>query len=62
MGTRRSSRRIYELLGEVIDFQRATGPLRGMLEALLRGSDKYAVDVELQNSLTGRPRPCAADR
>ena len=45
------SRRIYQLLGEVIDFQRAAGPLRGMLEALLRGSDKYQVDVELQNSL-----------
>ena len=45
------SRRIYELLGEVIDFQRAIGPLRGMLEGLLRGSDKYQVDVELQRSL-----------
>jgi len=44
------SRRIYELLSEVIDFQRATGPLRGMLEALLRGSEKYQVDVELQRS------------
>ena len=45
------SRRIYQLLSEVIDFQRATGPLRGMLESLLRGSDKYDVDVELQRSL-----------
>jgi magnesium transporter len=45
------SRRIYQLLGEVIDFQRAIGPLRGMLEALLRGSDKYLIDVELQSSL-----------
>jgi Mg2+ and Co2+ transporter CorA len=45
------TRRIYQLLGEVIDFQRATGPLRGMLEALLRGSEKYKVDVELQRSL-----------
>jgi magnesium transporter len=45
------SRRIYELLGEVIDFQRATGPLSAMLEALLRGSEKYKVDVELQRSL-----------
>ena len=45
------ARRIYELLGEVIDFQRAIGPLRGMLEGLLRGSDKYQVDVELQRSL-----------
>ena len=45
------SRRIYQLLGEVIDFQRAIGPLRGMLEALLRGSDTYGIDVDLQSSL-----------
>lgn len=45
------SRRIYQLLGEVIAFQRASGPLRGMLEALLRGSDKYHVDLELQRAL-----------
>lgn len=45
------SLRIYELLGEVIDFQRATRPLQGMLEALLRGSEKYKVDVELQRLL-----------
>jgi magnesium transporter len=45
------SRRIYELLREVIGFQRATSPLRGMLEALLRGADKYGVDVELQTRL-----------
>ncbi len=32
------TRRIYELSREVIEFQRATHPLRGMLEALLRGS------------------------
>jgi magnesium transporter len=44
------SRRIYELLSEVIDFQRSTRPLRGMLEGLLRGSEKYQVDVELQRS------------
>ena len=44
------SRRIYELLSEVIAFQRATRPLRGMLEGLLRGSDKYRVDEELQRS------------
>ena len=44
------SRRIYELLSEVIAFQRATRPLRGMLEGLLRGSEKYQVDVELQRS------------
>lgn len=45
------ARRIYELLGEVIGFQRATSPLRAMLEALLRGADKYDVDIELQRSL-----------
>jgi magnesium transporter len=45
------SRRIYELSREVIDFQRASRPLVGMLEALLRGSDKYRVDVELQRYL-----------
>ncbi|PJJ63226.1 magnesium and cobalt transport protein CorA [Compostimonas suwonensis] len=45
------SRRIYELSREVIEFQRATRPLGTMLEALLRGSDKYGVDLELQRSL-----------
>lgn len=45
------SRRIYELSREVIDFQRASRPLVGMLEALLRGSNKYRVDVELQRYL-----------
>lgn len=45
------SRRIYELAGEVIGFQRATQPLTGMLEALLRGSEKYKVDLELQRYL-----------
>ncbi|KRA26121.1 transporter [Microbacterium sp. Root61] len=45
------SRRIYELSREVIDFQRASQPLVGMLEALLRGSEKYQVDLELQRYL-----------
>ena len=45
------SRRIYKLSREVIDFQRASQPLIGMLEALLRGSDKYQVELELQRSL-----------
>jgi magnesium transporter len=45
------SRRIYELLREVISFQRAFGPLPDMLERLLRGSEKYHVDIELQRSL-----------
>ena len=45
------SRRIYELLGEVISFQRATRPLRDMLEGLERGAEKYGVDLELRRSL-----------
>lgn len=50
-GSPEVSRRIYELLREVISFQRATGPLPGMLEALQRGADKYSVDLELQRAL-----------
>ena len=46
-----ATQRIYELGREVIDFQRATQPLSGMLEALLRGSEKYEVDEELQRYL-----------
>jgi magnesium transporter len=42
------ARRIYELLGEVIAFQRATSPLRGILEALLRGAGRERTDHELQ--------------
>jgi magnesium transporter len=45
------SRRIYELLREVIEFQRATHPLCDMLASLEAGFDKYAVDVELQRNL-----------
>jgi magnesium transporter len=46
-----ATQRIYELGREVIEFQRATQPLSGMLEALLRGSEKYLVDEELQRYL-----------
>ncbi|WP_309104903.1 magnesium/cobalt transporter CorA [Microbacterium sp.] len=46
-----ATQRIYELGREVIEFQRATQPLAGMLEALLRGSEKYRVDEELQRYL-----------
>lgn len=46
-----ATQRIYDLGREVIDFQRATQPLAGMLEALLRGSDKYRVSEELQKYL-----------
>lgn len=45
------SRRIYDLSREVILFQRATEPLRGMLEGLRDGADKYHVDLELRRSL-----------
>ncbi|QBJ98359.1 magnesium/cobalt transporter CorA [Rhodococcus sp. ABRD24] len=45
------ARRIYDLTGEVIDFQRATHPLQSILEALERGSDKYHVDLELRRHL-----------
>ena len=45
------TQRIYELAGEVIDFQKAIKPLQPMLENLLRGSAKYAVDLELQRYL-----------
>ncbi|MEW1974139.1 MULTISPECIES: magnesium/cobalt transporter CorA [Microbacterium] len=46
-----ATERIYKLAREVIDFQRATQPLPGMLEALQRGSEKYQVEVELQQYL-----------
>jgi len=45
------SQRIFQLLREVISFQRATAPIRAMLEALQAGADKYRVDLELQRSL-----------
>ncbi|CAM3362608.1 magnesium and cobalt transport protein CorA [Nocardioides dubius] len=45
------SRRIYELTREVIEFQRATRPLLGMLRNLSLGFDKYRVDAELRRNL-----------
>ena len=45
------SRRIYELSREVIEFQRATHPLVGMLDALMAGFDKYGTDEELRRYL-----------
>lgn len=45
------SRRIYELLREVVEFQRATRPLLGIYRALAAGFDKYGVDLELQRYL-----------
>jgi magnesium transporter len=50
-GDPKVSRRIYELSREVIEFQRATRPLAGMLEQLRGGFQKYGVDEELQRSL-----------
>ncbi|MFD8517800.1 magnesium and cobalt transport protein CorA [Streptomyces antimycoticus] len=45
------SRRIYELSREMVEFQRATRPLVGMLHGLMAGFDKYGTDEELQRYL-----------
>jgi magnesium transporter len=45
------SQRIYELSREVIEFQRATHPLLGILGALEGGFEKYHINVELQRNL-----------
>lgn len=45
------TRRIYDLSSEVIAFQRAVHPLSEMLDAILRGAEKYDVDIELQRHL-----------
>ena len=45
------SKRIYELSREVIEFQRATHPLGGVLEALRAGFAMYGVDEDLQRYL-----------
>ncbi|GAB3568256.1 magnesium and cobalt transport protein CorA [Spelaeicoccus albus] len=45
------SRRIYALSREVIEFQRATDPLRGAITSLETGFDKERVDTELQRYL-----------
>ncbi|HEU4808170.1 MAG TPA: magnesium and cobalt transport protein CorA [Homoserinimonas sp.] len=50
-GDRDVSRRIYDLSREVIKFQRAAHPLAAMLEALLSGSEKYQLELELQRLL-----------
>jgi magnesium transporter len=47
----RLSQRIYQLLAQVIAFQRAIGPLPDMLKALLRGTAKYGTDEEVENRL-----------
>jgi len=50
-GHERLTRRIYDLSSEVIGFQRAVQPLIGIIGALLRGGDKYGVDVDLRHRL-----------
>ncbi|MER6157698.1 magnesium and cobalt transport protein CorA [Streptomyces sp. NPDC001868] len=45
------SRRIYELSREMVEFQRATRPLVGMLHSLMAGFAKYETDEELQRYL-----------
>jgi magnesium transporter len=45
------SRRIYELSSEVIEFQRSTRPLIGVLDRLVAGFQKYSTDEELQRYL-----------
>ncbi len=50
-GDPKVSQRIYELSREVVEFQRATRPLLGMLEALATGFDKYRTDDELKRYL-----------
>ncbi|OQD53683.1 transporter [Streptomyces phaeoluteigriseus] len=46
-----ASRRIYELSREMVEFQRATRPLVGMLHGLMAGFSKYGTDEELQRYL-----------
>ncbi|MEU7584308.1 magnesium and cobalt transport protein CorA [Streptomyces sp. NPDC041068] len=50
-GDPEASRRIYELSREMVEFQRATRPLVGMLHALMAGFAKYGTDEELQRYL-----------
>jgi magnesium transporter len=45
------SRRIYELLREVVEFMRATQPMPGMLADLRAGFSKYDIGEELQRNL-----------
>ncbi|MFB7085179.1 magnesium and cobalt transport protein CorA [Streptomyces sp. NPDC056296] len=45
------SKRIYQLLSQVIGFQHAINPLGTMLNALLRGTTKYGTRSEVENQL-----------
>ncbi|MER5973223.1 magnesium and cobalt transport protein CorA [Streptomyces sp. NPDC002055] len=51
LGKPEVSRRIYELAREMVEFQRATRPLVGMLNGLMAGFAKYRTDEELQRYL-----------
>lgn len=50
-GTPDVSRRIYQLYREVLEFQRATHPLVGMLAAIRAGFEKYGVEQDLRRYL-----------
>ncbi|MEU2614866.1 magnesium/cobalt transporter CorA [Micromonospora sp. NPDC007271] len=50
-GDPKVSRRSYELIREVIEFQRAARPLLGVLTALSAGFAKYGTEEELQRYL-----------
>ncbi len=50
-GEARVSRRIYELSREVVEFQRATRPLMGILDSLVAGFEKHGIDEELRSYL-----------
>lgn len=50
-GDQAVSRRVYGLFREVIELQRATGPLTTILSSLRAGFDRYGVDEELQRYL-----------
>jgi len=45
------TRRIYDLSGEVIGFQRAVQPIIGIIEGLQRGAPRYGVDADLSHHL-----------
>src|ERR671924_412003 len=50
-GDPKVSRRIYELSSEVVEFQRSTRPLAGVLDRLVAGFQKYGTDEELRRYL-----------
>jgi magnesium transporter len=45
------SRRIYQLLSQAIQFQRAIGPVPEMLQGLVRGAGKYGTVTEVRARL-----------